>query len=408
MNAERLHAIVIALRDEIKRTSVVQRMQEMVNALRALSQQPHPTYQQQLASSLQSFYEAVTNTRSDNFSPAWRQVLVEIGGEEFFGRRLKEHVENVLAKNQMTPAVALEQLQQTLDGLQKFAQALDQAAAAVEVFGIGHEELAPGESEIGLLIPRGAVKNQLIGFMNELSELGFILNTFSEVATGAPDELAIRTLSSSDFLVYLAANAPYAACVAVAIERIVSLYKQLLEIRKLRQDIQNQGVPEDRTSGIDDYANHLMETGIEKASTEIVAQFYKGKDSGRKNELAVAVRLSMNEIANRIDRGYNIEVRVAPLPAGDQSKEDKEIQKPLQSYRRRRRTRSFLNSEGSRYFACPRRRGIVRIHQENEIGRVLARVRPLPLLRQNRALKKARIDSPEKAFCAGFILTKTG
>ena len=32
------------------------------------------------------------------------------------------------------------------------------------------------------------------------------------------------------------------------------------------------------------------------------------------NELTDALRISLNKLANRIDRGYNIEVRVAELP----------------------------------------------------------------------------------------------
>jgi hypothetical protein len=133
--------------------------------------------------------------------------LVEIGGEPLFGKRLKEHVETVLANNQITPAVALQTLRETLEELEKFEAALNSAVSAFRELDIGDESLKPGECEIGVLVPRVAVRNQLLNFSEELKELGFILNTFSEVATGKPDTLELRTLSSSDLLVYLRASA---------------------------------------------------------------------------------------------------------------------------------------------------------------------------------------------------------
>lgn len=334
MNAERLHAIVIALNKEVTGRGVVNKMQEMVNALQNVVNQPHPSHQQNLATSRDAMYAAVTDTASDEFSPTWRQILSEIGGDDLFGKNLKEDIEAVFARNQLTPAVALEDLRKLLDRLQKFTTALDEVASSFRLFEIGHEQLAPGECEIGVLIPRPAVSNRLLDFAKELNELGFILNTFSEVATGKKDELTIRTISSSDLLVYLQAAAPYAACLGVAIERVAATYKQLLEIRKLRQEIRKQGVPEDRTAGIEKYANELMERGIEETSLAIVDGFYKEKekDKGRKNELTNAVRISLKEIASRIDRGFNLEVRVEPLAAKDQTAENEQLQKAIASF----------------------------------------------------------------------------
>jgi len=234
MNAERLHAIVIVLNQEINKDNTPNKLQELINSLQNVVGQPQSSHQQALAQNLKAMYASVTDTQTDSFSPAWRQILREIGGEDLFGKQLKLNIENVFARNQITPAVALEELKQIHKRLQAFKNALDAAASSLRHFQIGDEKLGPGECEIGILIPRAAVSNQLLDFADELKELGFILNTFSEVATGKKDELSIRAISSSDLLVHLQAAAPYAACLAVAIERVVTVYKQLLEIRKLR------------------------------------------------------------------------------------------------------------------------------------------------------------------------------
>lgn len=347
MNAERLHVVLKTLEKEMKEKETVQNIQNLVNALQSVVSNPAASNQQTLANGLKAMYSAVTDTASDKFSPTWRQILTEIGGEPHFGRNLKQNIESIFARNQITPAVALQELQQLHKQLKAFEDALEKGTSALSHFRIGDEALTPGECEIGILIPRQAVDNRLPDFADELNELAFILNTFSEVSTGKKDELSIRSISSSDLLVYLSAVAPYAACLAVAIERTVALYKQLLEIRKLRNEIRKQGVPEADTSGIENYANQLMDNGIKKIAAEIIEQFYKKKDEGRKNELRNAVQISLNQLATRIDEGFNLEVRVQPVPKKDEeTKQDVEIRTAVELIQKATENMQFLNLEG--------------------------------------------------------------
>ncbi len=71
MNAERLHAIVIALNQEMTKTNTPGKLQELINALQQVVNQPHPTHQQTLSQNLKAMYAAATDTPSDGFSPAW-------------------------------------------------------------------------------------------------------------------------------------------------------------------------------------------------------------------------------------------------------------------------------------------------------------------------------------------------
>jgi hypothetical protein len=56
---------------------------------------------------------------------------------------------------------------------------------------------------------------------------------------------------------------------------------------------------------------------------EIEQQYSAIKDAGRKNEIGNALHLSLNMLANRIDRGYNIDVRIGP-PHSNAKKEENE------------------------------------------------------------------------------------
>lgn len=348
MNAERLHAIATALRKEMTTCKTVAIIEELCSSLeQVLQQSNHPHYQEQLANSLKKVYSSLSVCPTDSFSPAWKQLLSEMGGTLFFGLSLKATVEEIFHRNQITPAVALKELQEVSKKLNAFQQALDQILAAFKQFEIGNEKLEPGQCEIGILIPRDAVDNSLNGFAKELKELIFVLNAFSEVATGKPDELSIKTISSSDLTVYLDAPVPFAACLAIAIERIVALYKQLLEIKKIRGELLKQGVPDKQTAGIEEHANTMMDSGIETLTVELLEKYHPGKDGHRKNELGNALRVSLNRIANRIDRGYSIEVRVEALKAAPDTEEGKKTAEQIAAVQAASKNMQFMKLEGA-------------------------------------------------------------
>jgi hypothetical protein len=363
MNAERLHAIALALHNEMVSTDIVGKMEKLRASLEeVIKLQGQPSYhqgdaratQQDLVNDRESVYSSLSNTNTDKFSPAWRQLLSEIGGVDLFGETLKNTVKKIFEENQLTPAVALKELEGLKERLEDFQKSLDKILGAFKVFKIGDEKLEPGECEIGMLIPRAAVNNQLVEFTKELDELSFVINTFSEVATGKTDDLRIKTISSTDLSVYLMAAVPFAACLSHAIERIVALYQRLLEIRKLRGELAKQGVPEKQASGIEEYANNIMKDGIEELSVEMMKTFYHGKDIGRKNELTTQTRFSLNCIANRIDRGYNIEVRVESLKeVAQDDNAAKETAEKIQAIQAASKNMQFMKLEGNPILQLP-------------------------------------------------------
>jgi hypothetical protein len=354
MNAERLHIVALTLNQELTGQNVIGTLQNLVNSLQSIVQSSNVNTQHNLVSSRDGFYAAVTDTRSDSFTPAWRQILVEMGGEELFGKNLKQRVQQILADNQMTPGVAQQQLGDILSKLQAFKKGLEQLVTAFEHFSIGSEKLGPGEAEITLLIPREAVHDKLEEFTEELEEMKFILNTLSEVATGHKDDLKIRTVSSSGLMLFLAASPAFGAIVAKAVDYVVGTYKKILEIKKLQLEIERLQLPEEISEKTKAHANTLMEAEIEKFTIEIVNEYHTGKDGGRKNELTNAVKISLNKIANRIDRGFNFEVRIEPpKPLPQDAKEASEVKQAVQTIQVASVNMQYMKLEGPPILALP-------------------------------------------------------
>ena len=329
MNVERLYAISLSIQKDLVEYKITDFFKQLVNALANQVNQPaQPQYQQETSRCLNELCIALGKSEVNSFSPAWRQTLVETGGDYLLGGNLAERIKDIFKKNQITPAVALSNLQSVLSELAEFSGAIEKLIASLHVLGIESEDLGPSESEIGILIPRDFVDNELGDFAKELKEINQIFGVFSEISTGSRPGFKIKTISSSELTVFLEAAPVVAACIAHGVERIVELYKKLLEIRKLQAELSNQGVPKKDLKGVEDHAKSVMKKGIEIVIMELMKEFKSTDETGRQNELIIELRLALNKLSNRVDSGFNFEVRMqAPddIDDGDQ-KEDQAMQ----------------------------------------------------------------------------------
>ncbi len=97
-----------------------------------------------------------------------------------------------------------------------------------------------------------------------------------------------------------------------------------------------------------------MKKGIEDLAVEIVEKFYQGEDKSRKHELVNATRISLNRLANRIDRGFNIEVRMEPVKKADQKEEgSKDLAEKIQVIQEASRNMHFMKLEGAPILQLP-------------------------------------------------------
>ncbi len=351
MNAERLNKILLEIQKEYVESDLIIKLQAVRDNLQNQVNQPQQAaYQQNLVTALNDLYLTLENSKINEFSPGWKQIMKEIGGDNIFGISLKEEIKGIFATNQITPASALEDISKIVSGNEQFISTIDTMVLGFKNLNLGAEELEPGECELGYSIPRVFVKNKLSSLNKEMAELNFILNTISEAVTGEKNEYEVKTISSSDFLVYVLIGLQVGKVLSEAVEKIINNYKTILEIKVLRNQLKSTGVPEKATKDIEEHANSLMEKEIKKIATQIIKENYKKTDVPRKNELTNGVTIALNKIANRIDNGFNIEIRVEPLPASQDGEElDPENERNValvNSIKATAKTMEFVNTSG--------------------------------------------------------------
>ena len=201
MNVERLHRILIDLKADLETSRITTLIQKVRDNLQNQVNQPtQPTYQTDLVASLKKLYAALENSKYNDYSPSWKEIISEISRDNLLGFELKNQIENIFATNTITPAQALEDIKTIFTSFEEFQTAIDSTLSGFQDLGIGKEELIGGECELGYTIPRKYVDNKLSGLKTEIGELNFILNNISEAVTGKKQEYKVKTISSSDFL----------------------------------------------------------------------------------------------------------------------------------------------------------------------------------------------------------------
>jgi hypothetical protein len=365
MNAERLHVIAEAVKADLESSRVVDLLQALTTALQNQVNQPTTAqYQQDVSQSLDKLERALLVSKAEEFGPTWRQVIEELGISKMLGRALLDRLHDIFSRNQITPAVALSELQVIQREITELSATLDMLLRAFRVLEIGSEDLDPGECEVGVLVPRAFVDNRLDKFAEELEEIDQIVGVFEEICTGSRPSPTIRTISSSDLSVYLDLAPLVGACVATCVERIVALYKQLLEIRKLKGDLIRQGLEAKALQGVDQHANKLMEDGINETVKIVIGEYASsGTKKERKNELEIELKFALKKIANRIDRGFNIEVRMEtpgeeeleaePEDAGADADKQAALLKSHQTIRAAASNMQFVHYDGEPILTLP-------------------------------------------------------
>ncbi len=314
MNVEKLNSLAYDLVEENKILNYVTKFQTALGSLQNVINQPQQAqYQTNLTKQLTDLKASLSKSLVNSLSPAWYQVLVELEIDDVFGERLYSSIDKILSTNQITPAKAKTDLDILFNKLNDKMTAFTSVVNGLESLEIGYDELSEGECEIGMLIPRDYIKNDLGKLGDEIKELTFIFNNYSELIIGKRESFQIKNISTSDPLITVGTITAIAAGVAKTVGWLIDNYKKLLEIKKLKGELEKQGLSEENLQGIANHSNGFMEKAIDDIVNKMKNEYNGNGDENRKNELLNGIRISLNKIANRIDRGFNFEVRIEPI-----------------------------------------------------------------------------------------------
>ncbi|MEQ1752845.1 MAG: hypothetical protein ABL973_01785 [Micropepsaceae bacterium] len=321
MNIERFNAIARAILADLGSFNSNVKVAELLQHLRQRIAEPGS------ASVVKTFDQALIEMRerlpkleSNMFSPTWAQHMREHSLDLFIGADLLDRVEGALGQMSLTPSVAEKELGIISQHLSDQVTALQNFVAAMDRFKVSSELLAPGTAELGVLIPRIAVSNDVNTFGKELIRISQLVGVFQEIATGSRAELKIDSVSSSDLSIFFTVDPVTAKLWLDALNGILDTFKNIIDIRTTIQDLRSKGVPDQAIEGLEKHANEQMEAKISKTVDETLNA--QGIVTRRRTELVMELKMALNGIAVKLDNGFNFEVRSEPFEAVSADDED--------------------------------------------------------------------------------------
>jgi len=349
MRVGKLYAAIDLIADEFDEYEIEQKLTQLQSALNTSVSSPNEQNTQAFREKYAEIGETLKSCETNNATPTQRRIFDEIGATQYIGKGLWEKISTIIAENNITPASAFQEIVTINQKLHSFHKSVKTLNDEFGNLDLEYDDLKSGEAEIGIAIPPKIVKSNLHGLKEEIHEFDRAFKVFRELMGESVESSKIRSISSSDFQLFLESTPVVAAVIAATIERIVAIYKNLLEIKKLREDLAKQKVPKEATKGIEDHEKQVVHKELEELAKSLIEVNYKG-DEGRKNELNNALKIGLVFLAGRIDHGVLVEVRVAEpeKPEGAEEAEEgkKATTKEIKAYEQQKQLAENINRQG--------------------------------------------------------------
>jgi hypothetical protein len=203
MNAEHLGLIIKAIREDMSKTGVVAKLQAVVTALSNYITTPSEEHQKQISTAREELATALQQSEFSKFPRTWTNTLEELGVYGFLGDQLKDTIDEIFERNQITPDIARDEIKEIHENLTNFGTAFDQVLQGFTFLEIETEGPGEGEAELSILMPTDAFNNELKRFATEIKFFDHAIRFFSEVKTGSRETPQIKQLSSSDPTIFV-------------------------------------------------------------------------------------------------------------------------------------------------------------------------------------------------------------
>ena len=308
MNTERLRSLLGLLIAANQKHNFVGLLQDVENAYTQSVQSPSPENATVYNNALEALRVAAHEFPIGSLSASRRKTLEAIGGSVYYGEGLALRINEIVTGSD-TPSNAVAAMQDLRSKAQVFFPTVQALDDNLNKLGVGVEDIPTDSAEIEVLIPKSMVEGHLNGLVKETGYLDAVFSDIREVVTGKRTSLDIRSLGSGSLELYLTVDLVTGAAVLTFVMAVVQLINSILQTRRDRESLKQQDAPKQIIKEIISWEEKRINSQIDKLRDELLEQS-KGEE-GRKNELRNALSKSLKRLADRIDRGMDIDVTTA-------------------------------------------------------------------------------------------------
>lgn len=149
-------------------------------------------------------------------------------------------------------------------------------------------------------------EGSLGGFAKEAKLLDRALSDVVEAVTGGRPPIKIRTLAGGSVEIFVTVDPLSGVAILSLVTAVVNLINSVLQTRKTRLDLEKDKAPKDVLDPLEKWEQSRVADELARLRDDLLGQ--SKADKGRKNELKKALNDSLRYLADRIDRGMDVEV----------------------------------------------------------------------------------------------------
>lgn len=313
MDLARFHFAIEQICTDIEDSGVVTDFQSLIQHLNNVAGNPgQPQHVDAFRKQLDVLRSKLNESGLNSPSYEISEVLEMLDLRGLVGAKLFESLSKVLAENQLSPqsaSAAVTQFHQNLVEKIKQMNAVNDAFTELEV---PYEGKQSGESEMELRLPAQQNAKSLDDLAKEAKDWHRDLSTISEVFDENRSEVKVRTLATGSWVIYLMSTPYVIYGVAKSIRGINEILVGLLTTKRLIKELVGAGNPTEVIAPLEQHAESKVKTDLEKLAAELVDEYYKGNDEGRRQELKTALGQSLKRLARKLSEGTKVNLRITP------------------------------------------------------------------------------------------------
>jgi len=296
-------------------TDVGHEFPDMLQDVKALARE----YELALANPVQNNSAAIKNTFDTvmsqvdqsvfmRYPPSKVAILNSLARKAPVGDLLRERLVALLSVPGQSAAGVLTSLRELEAEMEAFRRACQRTATGLHALGITPHSVPAGAFEVGVLIPERLVHLELGALSSEFESWNRIIRFYQELADDEEREVKVAGIASGSYELYVICGLATATLIARTIDKVLDWYLKILQIRKLRIELDRLGAPVAETDDVKKYERGLLEKEIEQLASDLIKSSSKKVDASRRAELQTSLVFSIREIVRFVDSGGLVQV----------------------------------------------------------------------------------------------------
>ena len=328
MNIELLMDVLASISDANKEQDVYKHLTQLHSSLQKTISAPSDSASKAFKSKYNEILNMLDNQPTNYTFPSHINTINDIGGSDFLGRGLKNRLMNIFDENNLTPNIALEELDKINIEAEAFYNKVSSIYNGLSDFNFSRTEIGKNYFQVLTTIPRKQIPDNLEALSAEFDSIDKIVRVISEVADGRGGSPKVVLISASEWQVLFELLPASSLLLIIVIEKIFNIFTTLLKLKKSKDELVSYDTPQNIIDDLNKHIDATVQHAIEELSDEIVDEYSKGSEKN-KSELKVKLKFGIKDLARRIDAGTMIEIRTASydqdMPANEKLNKQIEI-----------------------------------------------------------------------------------